>query len=258
MSKQDVLIEQPAGLGDIMFCQKIAHRLDQENKFRDIYWPVSPYFSKDVERINSPAKFIHPGDDELRWRLDEESISGKDEFLRVPLKNAEGAHKVPLQRADQIVPKVTSLLTCKYEMVGLDWTDWADYFEFRRDFDRENDLFAHLKLDPDSKYMVVGNSCGSPPNQKMFMVPRTDDCKRLSEEYPRTISIDMIDGFSVFDWCGILESASAIHMVDTCFVYIMEKLRLKTNHLHLYSRYHPEDFSHIQKLLNVKWEYEEW
>lgn len=240
MSKQDILIEQPAGLGDIIFCQKIAHRLEQEKKYNDIYWPVSDVFEEDVKRINTPAKFINIEDELYQKRLLDEHMFGVDEYLRIPL-----------HRADQLISNVTSLLTCKYELVGLNWDDWVDYFSFKRDYEKENDLFSYLNLDPDSNYTVVSDTCGSPPNQKKYIID-------FKSEFDRVININIIDGFSVFDWCGILENASSIHMIDTCFVYIIEKLRLKTNYLHLYSRYKPADFSHIQQLLRVKWKYEEW
>ena len=240
MPKQDVLIEQPAGLGDILFCQKIAHRLEESDKYKNIYWPVSDVYKEEAKMIESPANFISPSDEYYQDRLQEERMLGEDQYFRLPL-----------QRADQLVSNVTSLLTCKYEMIGLDWKDWSDYFSFERNYDKENDLFAHFKLDPDSKYSVLGQTCGSPPNQKVYAIDSDD----LEE---RVIHVDMISGYSAFDWSGIFENATSIHMVDTCFVYIMEKLRLQTNKLHLYSRYHPADFSHIRDLLKVDWKYEEW
>jgi hypothetical protein len=48
-------------------------------------------------------------------------------------------------------------------------------------------------------------------------------------------------------------------MVDTSFMYLMEKLDLKASKFKLYSRFNPANFNvikHIPK--NVKWELTEW
>ena len=48
-------------------------------------------------------------------------------------------------------------------------------------------------------------------------------------------------------------------MVDTAFMYIMEKLDLKGSVFKLYSRFNPANFNVVKHIpQNVKWEYMEW
>lgn len=233
------LIKQSAGLGDIMFTQKIAAIINEKSPQSKIVWPIIPQFIEDVKYIKSYAQFCDVKD----WLYDEHYRNNvSDESIKV----------VPIQDADQLLPRITSLLTCKYELLDIEWKDWAEYLTIQRNYDKEEDLFNRLDLAPEDDYILVSNNYGSPPNT----LSREINLKKKPGH--RIISVDFFEGVSVFDWCGVIEHASELHMVDTCFVYICEKLNMKSNNLNLYSRYNPADFSHIRDILSVKWKFTEW
>ena len=43
----------------------------------------------------------------------------------------------------------------------------------------------------------------------------------------KIIKLEHVEGYSVFDWCKVFENAAEIHMIETCFLYILEKLTLR-------------------------------
>ena len=49
-----ITIKQPAGIGDIFYCLKIAKRLLQDNKTKKVIWPVSPVYSYIKDYIKFP------------------------------------------------------------------------------------------------------------------------------------------------------------------------------------------------------------
>lgn len=226
-------IKQPGGIGDIFYTQKIAKKI-LSNKIADrVLWPVFPTFHYISNYINYPGLFF---ESELQ-------------FSQYALKNFE---VVNLQDADRIHPDV-SLMTAKYKLVGLDESDWVDYFEFNRDLGRENKLFELLQLDKDSEYILTSQMYGSPPHSKRRNI------KFENPDNKRVVNIQYFNGVNIFDWCGVLENASEIYMIDTSFMYLMEKLNLKSKKNCLYSRYNPANFNVVKHIpQNVNWEYISW
>ena len=53
------IINQPAGLGDILFCQKIAHVALQEFGCDKVVWPVSEVYNYLHEYISYAGSWSH-------------------------------------------------------------------------------------------------------------------------------------------------------------------------------------------------------
>ena len=214
----DSLINQPAGLGDIIFCQKIAKLLKTKYN-HTVIWPVV----KDLEYVKDYLDF--------------------DGFtINNPLWPT---NRINLAIADRIFGG--SVLKAKYELVRLDWRDWKDYVGLKRNHEKEQSLYN--KLNPNNEeYIIVSKLIGTPPGQREIPM-KINSNKKI-------IEVSLIEGYNPFDWCLLLENASEIHMVDTSFNYIMELINVKTKNLHLYSRFYPNtDFSHIEGLFSLPWEY---
>ena len=220
------IINQTAGIGDIFYTQKIAKEVIRRKKADKIIWPVIDNFIyiKDYLKFNGieyieQSKFIKP----------------KDCF------------EVNLQSADQRHPG--SVMLAKYKEVGLSQNGWLDYFDFKRNLKREKLLFNKLKIEQD--YIVRNMYYGSPPQPLKHHVPYTGN--------KQIIDIDFYEGINLFDWCKILEGASELHMVETSFLYILEKLNIKSKVNKLYSRFKPANFNHIKHIpKKVDWEYTQW
>ena len=228
-------INQPAGIGDIFFTQKIAaHYVDRYYK---VIWPVRKDFLWLNDYLISPGVLYTNPDAQI---MVNDSVVQPDVVLE-------------LQTADQVYPD-KKLMECKYELAGLDYTDWTYYFNFKRNTDKENSLFYDiLNLTDTEEYAFVSKFVGTPPEGTNLAGDIKKDINVNTKL--RVVELDYVVGYNVLDWCKVLENASEIYMVDTVFNYILEKLNLKATTKHLYSRYTPADFSHIEKLWKVNWKY---
>ena len=217
----NILLKQAAGIGDIIFCQKIAKILqEQGNK---VYWPVLPQLSyiKDYIRCDGLAK--EPGSE---YQL------------------------LDLDRAHDLIGG--SLLTSKYRMVNLEWQDWQEHVILERNYKKEKTLFDVLNLQ-NKKFILVNNTFGTPPNIQKYEIPV------YNPENLHIVYMDLIEGFNVFDWALVLERAKKIYTIDTSINYITEFLNLEADTLEIYSRYKPSNFSHIEGLwTRVDWKYTPW
>lgn len=218
------LIKQPAGIGDIFFCQKIVHKLRQQNY--EVIWPVIPEFLWIKDYIDG-AIFCDIGD-QLQCNYD--AI-------------------LPLQEADRLFPGM-SVMEAKYKMVDLRYTDWCKYFQFNRNEHKENQLFYDvLKLHDDTPYVLKNFYFASPPHIQICEAVKNVDCKGMRE-----IHMSNLPGFTLLDWCKVITKARAIHTVETSLNYIIEKLNT-TNDLHMYSKWIPANYFHIKNLFMKPWRY---
>ena len=102
-------------------------------------------------------------------------------------------------------------------MLGIDFSDWKDYFQFERNLEKENDLYYNvLGLKDDSEFVFINN------------LYNTDikDCEILSPEncdLP-VVELKIIDGFTLFDWCKVLEKAKSVFTINTSINYLIDVL----------------------------------
>lgn len=232
------LIRQPAGLGDIFFCQKIGEYY--KNQGYRVIWPVSKVFSyvdqylKNFEypcvEENFPYKDIF-----LDTEHTKEIIKGND-FLFIPLHG----HNL----RDQ------SVMRSKYLLNALSFHDWDKYFNFERNYSRENILYYKLlRLEDNEPYTLLNNMFDTPPNVQIKPIP----LEKYSSS--KIIRMELIPQITLFDWCKVIENATNILTVDTAINYIIDKLQLKATNLQLYSRYTPTNYSQIKGIFKTKWKY---
>jgi hypothetical protein len=224
-----VTIHQPAGLGDILFCQKIAYKLIEHG--HEVYWPMDKY-----TWVNDYIK-----KEGLSWS------SSPEPTLSLVLKHSiESNHPY-------------DIMTCKYDMIGktlnhlspelhsIDWTDWVDYLKIERNTEKEDRLFYEvLGLKDGDKYVLTNKMYGV--NQS-----RGDVGKSIIDKSLRIIELGFINGYTLFDWCKVLENASEIHTVDTSINYVIETLELKANNLCLYPRHPDHILKCLGKLFKKNW-----
>jgi hypothetical protein len=226
-----VTILQPAGLGDILFCQKIAYKLIEYGY--DVYWPMHKY--------SWVSQYIKK--DNLTWS----NPIGRSEFL-VLQNSIESNHPY-------------DIMTCKYDMIGktlnhfnmdlhsIDYSDWVDFLRIKRNEEKENRLFYEvLGLKENEKYVFINRMYGV--NQYNSEVG-----KKIINKGLRHVELNFINGYTLFDWCRVLENASEIHTVDTSINYVIETLNIKTDKLFLYPRHPDHIFKCLHKLFKTKWEW---
>jgi hypothetical protein len=65
------------------------------------------------------------------------------------------------------------------------------------------------------------------------------------------INMDILDGFTLFDWAKIIENASEIHTVSTSNLFLLETLNLSANKVNIYPRRPRENnFDGISEFVN--------
>tara|TARA_B100000925_G_scaffold288422_1_gene269388 strand:- start:1319 stop:2026 length:708 start_codon:yes stop_codon:yes gene_type:complete len=198
------LIKQPAGIGDIFFCQKIA-RVMMQNRYQ-VIWPLRP----DIHWIKDYIKDIY-------FPTIDDDFLGKDVYERGAgaVINENGAF-ISTATAD-MTHNDGKIMSSKYSMLGLDHSDWKDYFKFERNFDKEDDLYYNvLDLKDDSEFVFINN------------LYNTDirDCELLSpENYDLpVVELKIMDGFTLFDWCKVLEKAKSVFTINTSINYLIDVL----------------------------------
>jgi hypothetical protein len=232
----NILIKQPAGLGDIFFTQKIAHTLAEHYNCR-VTWPVLDEFIWVKDYLIAPnVDFVPLSSDFKHKNVYEQPISDIIEI-------EDNCLYLPLQHADWQIPG--SVMEAKYKMVNMDFDNWADYFDFNRNEGRERDLFDLLEL-TEENYIVTNRYFGS---------GKEGVCKQINFNTSlKVVEVDNIPGFTLFDWSYVMQCALQIHTVDTSWCYLFEKLELE-NGVNMYSRYTPSNWMHIKNLFKSKWVY---
>jgi hypothetical protein len=235
------LIYQPAGIGDIFFCQAIA---------------------KHYVRLG--YKVIYPIKSNLMYLKDYltfEGITYVDEHSDFPYKERYVQFNpsiltgdfiyINLDQSQRVVGSGEGFMLSKYKLVNLDYKTWASEFSFNRNKEREDKLFYEiLGLKDGDKYILTNTKFGTPPNFVTLQIPI------VKSEY-KIVDMEFIEGTNLMDWCKTLENASGIITVDTSIQYIMEKLELNYDFFDCYPRDGGKGnhLNNIIKIFNIPWEY---
>lgn len=198
------LIRQPAGLGDILFCLKIAFKLSE--MYEEVVWPVSPYYKWLPDYLRLPDNVNMSLTTEDDFPNKELYVSGKYEVI----KN-KSLHYYPLELAGR---QYKDFMNGKYKLAELNHDSWIDYVKINRNMKKENLLREKFP----EKYNLICNTFATPPDKRTINIV-------VENEYPN-IYIDIIKDFTPFDWMLTISNAQNIYFVDTCFVYLVEYLQL--------------------------------
>jgi hypothetical protein len=206
-----VLPLQYFGIGDVIFSMTLIKRIANGNK---IVWGVMPAFVEGLNRAYPDVTFV----DWTKLGIDYNTKQHKEiyhaEYGKCTI--------IPIRWADSIM-KVgyEQWMRSKYDMYGMDYREWKKHAMWVRDEAKESEL---------SKLVGNGNA----------LVNDTfgSDCKLKSNvpHIPNAIKMRAIDGYSLFDWAGIIQKATQIHTVNTSIIYLLEQLELNATDVHLYQR----------------------
>jgi hypothetical protein len=234
LNKKICVIKQPGGLGDIFYTQKIAQKLRDSNF--EIHWYVlSQYYW--IKDYISGIKWKDKLSEEMYTPLAEDQLFSDVMNTNFPIASNDFVY-LPLMFAHALGEE-TKIMKSKYSLVNMKDDDWQDYFNFKRFQDKEDKLFYDkLGLKDNQEYCFVSENIGT----------GKDDVKKIAYNgnLPM-VKLSFIDGFTLFDWCKVVENASEIHTMDSSISLLMEKLSLKADKLFLYTR-RPGDFSEIDYL----------
>jgi len=212
-------IIQPQGIGDIFFTQKIAHHYVDLGY--NVVWPVSESYSFLDEYM---------GTEKIKFTTE---INSETPELEIVLDGAQYTTK------GRIMPS-------KYQKYDLDYSDWQEYFNFRRNHEKEKSLFEQLTNN--EPYVFINKKYGTPP----YYTVNESVKKSIIDKSLRVVELDFLDEFTIFDWCRIFENAEEIHTMDTSINYIFDKLKLKTDKIFVYPRKKEETIFELGGLFKTK------
>jgi hypothetical protein len=194
------VIDQPFGIGDILFLTPIAIDLQQEH---DVIWPIQDEFMwlKDYFDINfAPISTWHDN----------------NKYIQIPFRNAQSIlnHKYTM--------------SAKYNLVHLDHNEWKK-LKWKRNIKKENELYYEiLRLNDNDEYSLV--NCN-------YAAPNLNYKSNINIAKGNRIYLKYINGFTLLDWAKVIENASEIHTVSTSLNYIVEVLYKKDMYnVHIYQR----------------------
>jgi len=173
------LINQPAGIGDIFFLQKVATKLARRGD--TVIWPVKSEIYPLTEYINQP------------------NVLYINDTCNTLANHRKDATILDFQSADRHF--TGSVMLAKYKLIQTDWADWADYFNFNRDRQIEDYIFHDVcKLKEGDNYVFVNRNYGTQPNYQI--------CKyiKLENFTDKIIEMQFIDGITLFDCVKLLKT----------------------------------------------------
>ena len=232
-----IMIDQPHGIGDVMFIQKIVKRY-ADMGFKVVfplldrhYW-IASYFES------------HPN---VEYQILGTDFEYSNEFTKLHNETANKPFTSPIRHSDKFVflpigsayqAMNGSMMTSKYSFLKMDWSDWANYVKINRLPKKEAELEEKLKIE--GSYTLVNGHCSTGEMQINT---------QLNAVYLREIP-----GFTLFDWIGVIEKAERVITIDTSLVLLCEVLKLQKP-LYVISRYKPVSFEPIVNILKLPWHF---
>ena len=235
------LIYQPAGIGDIFYCQAIAKHYVKSGY--QVIYPLKSNITylKDYLKYDGITFMDEASDFPYKDRYNQEYasiLSGDFIYLN-------------LDQSQRSVGARSGYMLSKYELVGLNHESWVSNLTIERNKKREDWLFyEHLKLMDGERYVLTNTKYGTPPNYLDLATPKLNTKDKIVE-------MVFIDGTNIMDWIKVIENANGIVTVDTCIQYIMEKLELNYDFYHCYPRDggHGQHTNIIKNLFTIPWDY---
>ncbi len=221
------IFEQTCGLGDILMSIKIGCHFASQG-YR-VVWPVEPIYRNLQSNVETQLPIEFPCvQDQFEFKDIYESLS-RTEISNVT-KFKEGILYVPLRRAFHSNQGIEMRkffgsdevnMLGKFAMCGLTHDNWQSYFSINRNAEKEAELMKALQINSSDKIHLVNKEFGTPPRWREVLerdIPTPKGLKRLE--------MRIVEGYDLFDWCGVFEKASKIDTVTTSNFYIFEKINL--------------------------------
>lgn len=211
------------GIGDIIFSQTLVRDIAKGNS---ILWPVMPEFVEGLSRAYPDITFVDYTTTTFDFNTKIDVV--RDDHRLLPIRWADHILKLPAHRC----------MGAKYDLYGMDYTNWKEKAVPRVDMHRSVDLFNKLGLNLGDSFNLINNTFRSDANSRLDIQVNNG---------LRNVEMKPTSGYSLFDWYFTMTQATEIHSVSTSLFYLTEICELKAE-LHLYPR--PEDpgFRHINYL----------
>ncbi len=209
---QNTLVVQ-CHLGDVIFSMELIKRIVDFSK--PVIWGIENHFVEGLQRA-------YP---EIQW-VDMDLINlGHRKHL---FDEVLGTTRiVPIEHSKYLSQReYRYVMRSKYDIYGLNWEDWRKS-KFVRTPEREQELFKVLGIAQGERYNLINMSFRSDFSGQVDV--------KVHNDY-KNVNLSLLEGFSLFDWCGVIENAQEIHTVGTSINFIIEQLSLKNDTVYVYMR----------------------
>lgn len=190
------IINQPVGLGDILFCQKIGFYY--YSRGYTIIWPVdNVYLDTVIDYIDSPFSFVP------RMSLPSREPIFSDSYVYLPLDGCSVIIK-------------DLIMVSKMKMARVEYNkDWHDYVKIKRNLKKENKLFYEvLNIKDGDKYVLTNYNFASPPTVYRQTIRYSGGLQE--------VEMSFIKEFTLFDWLKVIENATEIFITDSSATLLVE------------------------------------
>lgn len=211
------LIDQPAGIGDILFIQKIVKEYQKKYK---VYLPVKESISWLIEYLDTVC-------------LTSDINFNPDIVLK-------------LDGCERSYPK-WRILESKYVHARVSMNDFLNYIDIDRNRVKEDKLYYEVTGNKEYRLRCSWYGTPSYKDEGMYRmdIPLSDTLDN--------VELFVKKGYTLFDWIKVIENATEIYTTDSALMYLVEKYDCLAKRLVAYSR--RKDTSEIDYLFNKSWEY---
>ena len=223
-----LVINQPRGLGDILFCVPLVRSLKGN---LDVLWPVVPSYLN-IQKHFPDIRFID-------FNLVKIDYDCKEEFF------GEYGRVLPLRWADEICKlDYTHCMKAKYMMYGNNWQDWRN-LSWARDYSQEDRLYYNVLGLNEEPFNLINCNFGTGFSNTVDIVV---------ENGIKNVYMKNIPEFTLMDWSKVIEKAKTIHTVGSSINYLIEILEISAEEICLFIRHPIEtDFSYYDYILTKKY-----
>lgn len=229
-NKEGFIINQFLGLGDILFLVPLIRKWMAAG--HDIIWPIADEYiniKQHFPDIQFVAKSLFP-------MLYENRIEFMHSFRW-------GRYRVKPLRWN-MCRSAQDAMTSKYDMAGEDWKMWRS-LSWERDLNKERKL-ADI-VGASGEYELACEGFGN-------ITDGGATSRKVGTSGLHRIELRRVEGFTLLDWSGIIENATAIHAVSSSTLYLFEILKLRCSEINLYARkLGTRDFEYMERLLTKKY-----
>jgi hypothetical protein len=216
-----IVVNQPAGLGDLIFVQPILERYVSFG-FKVILPIIDHYLhmvKKYLPRVG--VSYVHIDSD----------YPFKNQFNNPNILKDGEYYYLPLAHSHRHVPNCP-LMVSKYIFTQTPIVDYRECLPRIRDFSRELKLMTLMNPE-NSEFILTNKLFGTPPHS----VEREINLESHGE---KIIHIDYRDPlqseFNPFDWIGLISAANSLHFVQTSVSLIADIYARSDTKIHLYDR----------------------
>jgi len=238
-----IIINQPFGLGDLLFCEPIARKYHNEGYV--VIWPVEDQFF-----------WIHTYVDYVHFRRKSEFTGFDYEQFRDDYK-FEGIPVLPLRFSNPLLRGLAphdgsdrnNWMNDKYERLGLPVEMWKS-LNWTRNRGHEDALYSLVGAGRKGPYAFVNLNFGG---------GFADAGYTVVSEVGNFIYMKPVPGFTMLDWAKVIFNAAEIHTVETSVMYMIESLPVKAKKWHLYPRKPETTLGQVKNIISLdKWILHEW